>query len=363
MLHRPHSIAPSKESVRVVLAYKSYVSDPNVSHIGLGVSAVNTQQVLRRNGIHAEVWGVSSAVDLDAKLVAAHRGAVDADHVRISHVVISAPWLKTSELTALLSRFTDIDFAVISHSNIGFLVVEPGAISLITEGISLQQAWHNFKLGANSAKFCDWMMRVYGNKPAYLPNLYNLAHTDGTVSRPPWRHGTLRIGSFGAIRVLKNHISAAAAAIEISRRLGVDTEFWLSGGRSEHAGPALDAITRLIRASASCKLKTLDWKSWPDFNKELRVMNLLLQPSFTESFNMVSADGVAQGVPSVVSDAIEWVPKNWQARADDACDISNVGISLLFDPTAAAEGRVALAKHNRMALQAWIDYLVPTLDS
>jgi hypothetical protein len=92
-------------------------------------------------------------------------------------------------------------------------------------------------------------------------------------------------------------------------------------------------------------------------------MNLLLQPSFTESFNMVSADGVAQGVPSVVSDAIEWVPKNWQARADDACDIANVGISLLFDPTAAAEGRVALVKHNRMALQAWTDYLVPTLDS
>jgi sulfur relay (sulfurtransferase) DsrF/TusC family protein len=198
MLHRPHSIAPSKESVRVILAYKSYVSDPNVSHIGLGVSAVNNQQVLRRNGIHAEVWGVSSAADLDAKLVAAHRGSVDADQVRISHVVVSAPWLKTPELTALLSRFTDIDFAVISHSNIGFLVVEPGAISLITEGISLQQAWHNFKLGANSEKFCDWMVRAYGNKPAYLPNLYNLEHTDGTVSRPPWRPGTLRIGSFGA---------------------------------------------------------------------------------------------------------------------------------------------------------------------
>ncbi len=30
-------------------------------------------------------------------------------------------------------------------------------------------------------------------------------------------------------------------------------------------------------------------------------MHLLLQPSYTESFNMVTADGVAEGVASVVS--------------------------------------------------------------
>jgi hypothetical protein len=34
-------------------------------------------------------------------------------------------------------------------------------------------------------------------------------------------------------------------------------------------------------------------------------VHLLLQPSFTQSFNVVTADGVHQGVPSVVSDAID----------------------------------------------------------
>ena len=63
-------------------------------------------------------------------------------------------------------------------------------------------------------------------------------------------------------------------------------------------------------------------------------MDLLLQPSYTEGFNMVTADGIAQGVASVVSDAIAWAPKNWQAETDDAIDIANKAVGLLHDPGA-----------------------------
>jgi hypothetical protein len=37
-------------------------------------------------------------------------------------------------------------------------------------------------------------------------------------------------------------------------------------------------------------------------------MDIGLQLSFTESFNIVSADFVNHGVPIVVSDAIKWLP-------------------------------------------------------
>ena len=50
------------------------------------------------------------------------------------------------------------------------------------------------------------------------------------------------------------------------------------------------------------------WQTWPQFRQTVRHMHLLLQPSYTESFNVVTADGIAEGVPSVVSDAIEWAP-------------------------------------------------------
>jgi hypothetical protein len=47
-----------------------------------------------------------------------------------------------------------------------------------------------------------------------------------------------------------------------------------------------------------------NWQSWPQFLATVGSMDLLLQPSYTEGFNMVTADGIAQGAASVVSDAI-----------------------------------------------------------
>ena len=80
------------------------------------------------------------------------------------------------------------------------------------------------------------------------------------------------------------------------------------------------------------------WQSWPKFRKTVAHMHLLLQPSYTESFNMVTADGVAEGVPSVVSEAIDWAPEDWKADVDDVLDIARTGRKLLFDPRAAHDG-------------------------
>jgi hypothetical protein len=86
-------------------------------------------------------------------------------------------------------------------------------------------------------------------------------------------------------------------------------------------------------------------------------MHLLLQPSYTESFNMVTADGVAEGVPSVVSHAIDWVPDHWKASMDDVLDIARVGRYLLTDPYAPQEGLDALKSHNTEGLKAWQAFL------
>jgi hypothetical protein len=88
-------------------------------------------------------------------------------------------------------------------------------------------------------------------------------------------------------------------------------------------------------------------------------MHVLLQPSFTESFNVVTADGIAAGVPTVTSDAIEWVPSTWQASADDAGEVARIGEYLLRSPMAVEDGRGALASYVASGLRAWRDFLVP----
>lgn len=189
-----------------------------------------------------------------------------------------------------------------------------------------------------------------------LPNMYPF----GTGRpRPMWQHGTLRLGCFCAIRPYKNVLTAAAAALEVGQRLRVsDLEFWISGGRREGGGQTIfAAIQQMYLNVPRAKVVERNWQSWPQFLDTVGSMDLLLQPSYTEGFNMVTADGIAQGVASVVSDAIAWAPRNWQAATDDASDIANKAVALLHDPTAVQEGVAALDLHNSMALISWEKFL------
>ena len=73
-------------------------------------------------------------------------------------------------------------------------------------------------------------------------------------------------------------------------------------------GGVTDAVRQMLNNLPHVKLVENGWQPWPQFRNTVRHMHLLLQPSYTESFNVVTADGIAEGVPSVVSDAIEWAP-------------------------------------------------------
>jgi hypothetical protein len=153
-------------------------------------------------------------------------------------------------------------------------------------------------------------------------------------------------------------MSAAGAALILRDWLKVDVELWLSAGRTEGGGNTiLNAIRAMLENKPGLKIVYNTWASWPKFRECVSTMNLLLQPSYTESFNMVTADGIAEGVPSVVSEAIDWVPEHWKANIDDVLDIATVGRQLIFDPRAPYDGLVALEQHNRDGYSVWEEFL------
>jgi hypothetical protein len=153
-------------------------------------------------------------------------------------------------------------------------------------------------------------------------------------------------------------MTAAAAALQIATECQADLQLWFSGGRNEGGGEVVwRAINEMFSGLHHAHVVQAQWAPWQEFRETVRHMHLLLQPSYTESFNMVTADGVFMGVPSVVSDAIEWAPRSWKAKHDDACSIAKVGKRLLHTPCAIWRGRLALAKHNRDGLRAWERYL------
>jgi hypothetical protein len=333
---------------KVIIAYKNFAANRNISHIGLGVAAINNSKVLRASGIAAEVWPIVNAAELRARLNANPA----------THVIISAPWIPALELQALINDYPDIKFAVNSHSNVGFLQADANGVRLLREAMEIETGSHNFHLAGNSRKFCQWVHDTYAAPCTYLPNMYFLDTVDRT-RRPLWRGGTLRVGAFGATRPQKNFMSAAAAALEIAHLLKADLELWISAGRAEGGGEVVQrAIRAMFDGLLNARVVEAGWQSWPKFRKTVGNMHLLLQPSYTESFNMVTADGIAEGVPSVVSSAIDWTPRYWRAEIDDVFDIARVGRCLLQDPNAALEGLQALRAHNRDGLEAWIGFLV-----
>src|SRR4030081_677739 len=99
-----------EDAMSVVLAYKNFAANRNISHIGLGVAAMNTAKVLRNQGMAAEVLPVINAADLSASLDAS-----------FSHAVVSAPWIPTPDWQRIVTQHPNIHFAVNCHSNVGFL--------------------------------------------------------------------------------------------------------------------------------------------------------------------------------------------------------------------------------------------------
>ena len=330
---------------RVILAYKNFAANKNISHIGLGVAAMNTAKTFRKQGIAAEVWPIVNAADLRSRL-----------NDSISHVVVSAPWIPTIEWQRITCDFPNIHFAENCHSNVGFLQADTNGVKLMREAMEIERATWNFHIAGNSAKFCRWVRHAYEAPCTYLPNLYYLDH-EAPLARPLYSGGTLRIGAFGATRPLKNFMSAAGAALEIASSLRTGLEFWVSSGRTEGGHGIVDAIRAMLNGLPNVKLVEGGWQSWPKFRMAVRHMHLLMQPSYTESFNMVTADGIAEGIPSVVSDAIDWAPEHWKAFSDDVGDMARIGRSLLSDRYASEDGLIALKRHNTDGLASWVSFL------
>jgi hypothetical protein len=339
--HPPRKIA-------VALVHKNFANIRGISHIGLGVAAQNTCRVLRRAGIECFPWDVNSVADLRAMLD---------KHKHITHVVISAPWIPTVELQRLAYKLPNVDFTVNFHSNIGFLQADSNGVQIFKELIHAAISTWNIHITGNSEAFVRAVEETFEAPCGWLPNLYYLDHTIRTDA-PGYSGGVLKIGCYGATRPLKNILSAAWAAMEVSAQLRVDLQFWVSGGREDGGGVMLRAIRKLFEGESTRKLHEAHWAPWPAFKtKYVRPMHLLMQPSYTESFNVTTADGIAMGVASVVSPAIDWAPASWQADNDDVQEMAGVARRLLFDRSAVRDGVRALERHNRDGLSAWLQYL------
>lgn len=287
---------------------------------GLLNSARFVQEMLLESGIESKLVEVidNNGIDREVTLF------------KPTHVVIEALWVVPEKFDVLRKLHPNVVWVIRSHSETPFLA---------GEGISVEWFFKYLKqdnvvISFNTPETTEEFMQLYAyahpdadptevaDKVVYLPNYYPLS---GKVE--PYRldkKDTIDVGCFGAIRPLKNHLIQAIAAVEFAARNDINLRFHINSTRVEgNADSHKKNLYALFEGLNSPQFQLVEhgWLDHKDFTALVRTMDIGLQMSFTESFNIVTADFVNAGIPVVVSREIDWVHPWFHANPTDSNDI------------------------------------------
>lgn len=281
-----------------------------------------------------------------------------------THCFLEALWVTPEKLRELATLHKHIKFVVRIHSKIPFLGNEGSAIGWIKEYVKIGQ---NVSVAFNNKHTATDFKKI-GVPNNYLPNLYtihkktNLGYFGYLVAKIKDTfkckvYKTLNVGCFGAIRPLKNQLLQAVAAVEYADKHGLELIFHINGTRVEQRGEAVLKNIRALFENTKHTLVEHPWLSHEDFLKVVEKMDLGVQLSFTESFNIVTADFVVSGVPVIVGKDIEWTDPV------SKCDPNNTNRLLVKMEYALAHKHLvkhlnlkALTEYNSSSLEVWCKY-------
>ena len=285
---------------------------------GLLNSARFIIDMLKHDGIDVELVQVVDNNDIDREVT----------KYKPTHVIIEALWVVPSKFEVLQRLHPNVQWIVRGHSELPFLAQEGVAVSWITQYVQYQ----NVKFAANSehsvrdiriivkAANPTWSYAKVVEKVPYLPNYYPHHIRVPAVKKKP-ESKFVDIACFGAIRPLKNQLIQAVAAIEYANLEKKTLRFHTNATRVETQGdPVLRNLEALFEATPHQLIKH-PWMPHEEFLKLLKQMDMGMQVSFSETFNIVAADCVVTGLPIVVSPEISWATSWCQAEPTNSEDI------------------------------------------
>jgi hypothetical protein len=272
---------------------------------GLMNSAIPVAEHLRSIGCHCKIVQVVDANSIDHEV---HEYKPDI-------VILEAVWVEAEKLNELMhiKQYRHILWIVRVHSNMGFLASEPHSIRVLKEYIALDEK--RLIISFNNDGFERAIADAWDYDFSYLPNIVKIYDNESNFSE---EKNHMHVGCFGALRLIKNQCFQAICAMQAANALGkklcfhVTPHFW---GDSA-CDPILNAL-RYIFQDSKHELCVHNWMPLHNFLELVKKMDLGLQLSYTESFNIVTADFVNCGKLIIVSDAISWMPPSLRVSTTD----------------------------------------------
>ncbi len=269
-----------------------------------------------------------------------------------SHVIIEALWVVPEKFPVLMKLHPKIKWFVRLHSNLPFLANEGVAI----EWIKAYKKIPNLYVCGNSSKLKEELDNALNIKTVYLPNIYFPNEVPKT--KHPHEKPFLDFACFGAIRPLKNTLIQAFAAVNYADSVDKILRFHVNS-RTEQQGENVIRNLKALFWGSKHRLIIHDWEGHYEFLTLIAKMDLGLQVSLTESFNIVAADFAVLDVPIVGSPEIPWLSSFYKANPTDIKDIENKISFAMFWKIISLQrvNRSHLSAWNREAKKVWLNFL------
>lgn len=299
------------------------------SHIGLSTGLYNSasfmNNMLNNNGIESKLSVVIDNNCIDREVT----------QYRPTHVIIEALWVVPEKFTILQKLHPNVKWIIRLHSEMPFMAGEGMAMDWLGD----YSDFKNIIIGINAPRMLrevsmylkhrnQWTDQQTKEKIIYLPNYYPQEYKMKDFDR---NKDTIDIACFGAIRPLKNHLVQAFAAIDFANQIGKKLRFHVNAGRIEMNGsPVINNLKGLFQQiyDQGHEMINHQWRPREEFLELCSKMDIGLQCNFSETFNIVGADLISQGIP-LISNAKE-IPWSIAEFCADPTDSKNIVDKLFF---------------------------------
>jgi hypothetical protein len=328
------------------------------SKIGLSTGLYNSanfmNEMLQKNGVESKLVVVIDNNDIDREV----------HNYRPTHVIIEALWVVPSKFVILSQLHPQVKWIIRLHSEMPFLANEGIAMDWLGD----YAAFSNIIIGVNTPRALNevrnylqflkqWDEKTTNERVIYLPNYYP---QDYKTKKFDKKKDTIDISCFGAVRPLKNHLEQALGAIEFANAIGKKLRFHINSTRMENKGePVFHNLKGLFAHTCDLghTLVNHDWTPREEFIQLCGQMDIGMQVSFSETFNIVSADHISQGVPVVGSDEIPWLFKPFAAEPTKSDDIKNkLMYTYKFPNLNVLMNKKLLKSYTSKTEKIWIQY-------
>jgi hypothetical protein len=328
------------------------------SHIGLSTGLYNSvkfmHQMLQDSGVETKMF------------VAIDNNCIDREvtSYKPTHVIIEALWVVPTKFHILTKLHPNVKWIIRLHSEMPFIASEGIAMDWIGDYVRFP----NIIIGVNAPRMMEetrfYLQQVYNwsdseinDRVIYMPNFYP---QDYTTKPFDLCKEYLDISCFGAIRPLKNQLLQALCAVQFADSIGKKLRFHINAGRIEMKGePILNNLKGMFQhlADKGHELVSHQWAPRDEFLTICAQMDIGMQVSISETFNIVAADHISRGVPVVGSSEIPWAVDWFCANPVETSDIvKKLERACQLPQINVSANQATLTEYTNKTRQIWLNY-------